>query len=60
MAKPIGDIQTAWLAAVDNRIKLLTSIFSQLLPIKLGAYEPILHAKVTELRVKETNALRKF
>ena len=71
MAKPTRDIQVAWMAAVDTRIKLLvshskpsltsqTSIFSQLLPIKLGAYEQILHAKVTDLRAIETNALRKF
>jgi len=37
-----------------------TSVFSQLLPIKLGAYEKPLMAKVAGLRFKETLELRGF
>ncbi|KAJ7669760.1 P-loop containing nucleoside triphosphate hydrolase protein [Mycena rosella] len=56
----VGPAQKAWLAAVDVRIKLLTSVLGQLLPIKLGAYEPALAHKINALRKLETQALRRF
>ncbi|KAJ7669754.1 hypothetical protein B0H17DRAFT_1141992 [Mycena rosella] len=40
----VGPAQKAWLAAVD------TSVLGQLLPIKLGAYEPALAHKINALR----------
>ncbi|KAJ7644824.1 P-loop containing nucleoside triphosphate hydrolase protein [Roridomyces roridus] len=56
----VAPAQKAWLAAIDNRIKLLTSVLSQLLPIKLGAYEPALATKINGLRAAETHALKRF
>ncbi|KAJ7764164.1 P-loop containing nucleoside triphosphate hydrolase protein [Mycena maculata] len=56
----VGPAQKAWLAAIDIRIKLLTSVLGQLLPIKLGAYESSLERKINALRKTETKALRHF
>ncbi|KAF7344045.1 hypothetical protein MVEN_01694000 [Mycena venus] len=56
----VGAAQKEWLKAVDVRIKLLTSVLGQLLPIKLGAYEAALEAKINALRKLETQALRSF
>ncbi|KAJ7653017.1 P-loop containing nucleoside triphosphate hydrolase protein [Mycena rosella] len=56
----VGPAQKAWLAAIDVRIKLLTSVLGQLLPIKLGAYEAALAHKINALRARETQALRHF
>ncbi|KAJ7164505.1 P-loop containing nucleoside triphosphate hydrolase protein [Mycena filopes] len=56
----VGSAQKTWLKAMDARIKLLTSVLNQLLPIKLGAYETPLAAKITALRGAETLALGRF
>ncbi|KAJ7139196.1 P-loop containing nucleoside triphosphate hydrolase protein [Mycena epipterygia] len=56
----VGPAQKAWLAAIDVRIKLLTSVLGQLLPIKLGAYESSLERKINALRKIETQALKRF
>ncbi|KAJ7886118.1 hypothetical protein B0H14DRAFT_3856642 [Mycena olivaceomarginata] len=56
----VGAARKAWLKAVDVRIKLLTSVLGQLLPIKLGAYEAVLGAKINALRELETKALGSF
>ncbi|KAF7364178.1 hypothetical protein MSAN_01077100 [Mycena sanguinolenta] len=55
-----GSAQKRWLAAMDIRIQLFTSVLGQLLPIKLGAYEDALSAKITALRMRETAAYRSF
>ncbi|KAJ7747834.1 P-loop containing nucleoside triphosphate hydrolase protein [Mycena metata] len=52
--------QRTWLKALDARIKLLTSVLNQLLPIKLGVYEVPLSAKLSALRGLETQALGKY
>ncbi|KAJ7186396.1 P-loop containing nucleoside triphosphate hydrolase protein [Mycena filopes] len=56
----VGGAQKAWLKATDARIKLLTSVLNQLLPIKLSAYEGALSAKINALRTRETEALGRF
>ncbi|KAJ6612057.1 P-loop containing nucleoside triphosphate hydrolase protein [Mycena sp. CBHHK59/15] len=56
----VGAAQKEWLKAIDVRIKLLTSVLGQLLPIKLGAYEASFEAKINALRKLETQALRSF
>ncbi|KAJ7734086.1 P-loop containing nucleoside triphosphate hydrolase protein [Mycena metata] len=56
----VGAAQKAWLAALDIRIKLLTSVLGQLLPIKLGAYEAPLESKIHSLRKIEAQALKRF
>ncbi|KAJ6617219.1 P-loop containing nucleoside triphosphate hydrolase protein [Mycena sp. CBHHK59/15] len=52
--------QNAWLTATDARIRLLTSVLGQLLPIKLGAYEVALESKINALRKLETEAFGRF
>ncbi|KAJ6524323.1 P-loop containing nucleoside triphosphate hydrolase protein [Mycena capillaripes] len=56
----VGAAQKAWLKAIDVRIKFLTSVLGQLLPIKLGAYEGPLSQKINALRALETQALKGF
>ncbi|KAK7018259.1 P-loop containing nucleoside triphosphate hydrolase protein [Favolaschia claudopus] len=56
----VGAAQKRWLEATDGRVRVLTSVLSQLLPIKLGAYSPALAAKITELREVEARALGRF
>ncbi|KAJ7216700.1 P-loop containing nucleoside triphosphate hydrolase protein [Mycena rebaudengoi] len=56
----VGAAQQAWLKAIDIRIKFLASVLGQLLPIKLGAYESALEAKINTLRKIETEAQRRF
>ncbi|KAJ7737650.1 P-loop containing nucleoside triphosphate hydrolase protein [Mycena olivaceomarginata] len=56
----VGAAQAEWLKALDVWIKLITSVLGQLLPIKLGAYEAALEAKISALRKLETDAFRTF
>ncbi|KAJ7880551.1 ABC transporter type 1, transmembrane domain-containing protein [Mycena olivaceomarginata] len=56
----VGAAQNAWLTATDARIRLLTSVLGQLLPIKLGAYEAALEGKINALRKLETEAFGRF
>ncbi|KAJ7163527.1 P-loop containing nucleoside triphosphate hydrolase protein [Mycena crocata] len=56
----VGVAHKVWLKAMDVRIKLLTSVLGQLLPIKLGAYETPLEGKINTLRKLETEALKRF
>ncbi|KAF7339143.1 hypothetical protein MVEN_01991200 [Mycena venus] len=56
----VGAAQNAWLTATDARIRLLTSVLGQLLPIKLGAYEAALEGKINALRTRETAAFGRF
>ncbi|KAK7008519.1 hypothetical protein R3P38DRAFT_2643731 [Favolaschia claudopus] len=60
VSRYVGAAQRAWLAAIDTRIKLLTSTLNHLLPIKLGAYTHPLSARVNALRLIEARALRRF
>lgn len=56
----IGRAQTKWMASIDARIKLLSSVLHQLSPIKLSSYERPLIGKISALRHVETNALRGY
>ncbi|QRV93384.1 ABC transporter [Ceratobasidium sp. AG-Ba] len=49
----LGKSQTAWLASTDRRIKLISSIISNLMPIKMSAYEKKLEEKVARYREEE-------
>ncbi|KAK7045035.1 P-loop containing nucleoside triphosphate hydrolase protein [Favolaschia claudopus] len=60
VSRYVGAAQRTWLAAIDTRIKLLTSTLNHLLPIKLGAYTHPLSARVNALRMNEARALRRF
>ncbi|KAK7017726.1 P-loop containing nucleoside triphosphate hydrolase protein [Favolaschia claudopus] len=60
ISRIVGAAQRGWLEATDGRVRVLTSVLSQLLPIKLGAYSPALAAKITQLREVEARALGRF
>ncbi|KAJ6447824.1 hypothetical protein C8R45DRAFT_1047297 [Mycena sanguinolenta] len=55
ISRSVGAAQKVWLAAIDVRIKLLTSALSQLLPIKLAAYEGPLSEKIAALRKRPSH-----
>ncbi|KAF8312074.1 P-loop containing nucleoside triphosphate hydrolase protein [Clavulina sp. PMI_390] len=56
----IGKRQAAWLAATDNRIKLLSSILGNIIPIKMSGYEAPLAQRVLQLRRKEIKHMESF
>ncbi|KAF8596483.1 P-loop containing nucleoside triphosphate hydrolase protein, partial [Ceratobasidium sp. AG-I] len=52
--------QTIWLEATDKRMKLLGSVISNLLPIKMAAYEVPFTKKVTQVRNEEMRGVSRF
>ncbi|QRW07534.1 ABC transporter [Ceratobasidium sp. AG-Ba] len=56
----LGKSQTAWLASTDRRIKLISSIISNLMPIKMSAYEKKLEEKVARYREEEMKGAASF
>ncbi|KAG8708858.1 hypothetical protein FRC09_000997 [Ceratobasidium sp. 395] len=52
--------QTVWLAATDKRMKLIGSMLSNLIPIKMSAYEIPFMRKVKELRDGELHGATRF
>ncbi|EIN12078.1 P-loop containing nucleoside triphosphate hydrolase protein [Punctularia strigosozonata HHB-11173 SS5] len=55
---PIGKRQAAWLKSTDERVKFLSSVLQNFLPIKWARYEGILARKAAELRIAETKHAR--
>lgn len=60
LGKPIGKRQAQWLAATDKRIKLLSSILGNIVPIKMSGYEQLLGNRILQLRQKEMTEARSF
>ncbi|KAF8312075.1 P-loop containing nucleoside triphosphate hydrolase protein [Clavulina sp. PMI_390] len=60
LGQPIGTRQAAWLAATDKRIKLLSSVLANIIPIKLSGYEGPLAQRLLDLRKKEIDQMRNF
>lgn len=60
LGKPVAARQTRWLAATDKRIKLLSSVLGNIVPIKMSGYERQLGAKVLDLRHKEMLEAKSF
>ncbi|KAF8595654.1 hypothetical protein BDV93DRAFT_501066 [Ceratobasidium sp. AG-I] len=58
--KIIGGRYGAWMAATDKRIKLTASVISNLVPIKMSAYEAPLASKLGVLRDAEMARASKF
>ncbi|KAG8724645.1 hypothetical protein FRC09_016190 [Ceratobasidium sp. 395] len=52
--------QTVWLAATDKRMKLIGSMLSNLIPIKMSAYEIPFMRKVKEIRDGEMHGATRF
>lgn len=59
-AKLAGTRQTVWSAKTDERIKFLSSVIAQLLPIKFFAYESYIARKADQLRKIEIRALKRL
>ncbi|KAG8697410.1 hypothetical protein FRC09_007892 [Ceratobasidium sp. 395] len=56
----MGKSQARWLAATDKRIKLISSVISNLMPIKMSAYEKRLEEKVAKYREEEMKGAASF
>ncbi|KAG9076600.1 hypothetical protein FRC06_009417, partial [Ceratobasidium sp. 370] len=56
----MGKRQATWLAATDRRIKLISSVISNLMPIKMSAYEKKLEEKVARYREEEMKGAASF
>ncbi|KAG8744004.1 hypothetical protein FRC10_010983 [Ceratobasidium sp. 414] len=56
----MGKRQATWLAATDRRIKLISSVVSNLMPIKMSAYEKKLEEKVARYREEEMKGAASF
>jgi ATP-binding cassette, subfamily C (CFTR/MRP), member 1 len=55
---PIAGRQAAWLKATDDRVKFLSSVFQNFLPIKWARYEDVLARKAADLRGTESRHAR--
>ncbi|KAH8077273.1 P-loop containing nucleoside triphosphate hydrolase protein [Cristinia sonorae] len=60
VSKRVGASQKLWLAATDKRVKFISSIINNLLPIKWSSYESVLAKRVAELRANEMKQAKKF
>ncbi|KAG8697376.1 hypothetical protein FRC09_007907 [Ceratobasidium sp. 395] len=56
----MGKSQARWLAATDKRIKLISSVITNLMPIKMSAYEKKLEEKVAKYREEEMKGAASF
>lgn len=60
LSRHIDDLQEAWSAVTDNRVRLISSVLHQITGVKLSAYEPELVAKVEGVRQTELTAMKRF
>lgn len=60
ISKGVGAAQKQWLGSTDKRVKFLTSIVHNFLPMKLSHYEDIVAEHAAYLRDQEMNAARSF
>ncbi|KAH9846462.1 P-loop containing nucleoside triphosphate hydrolase protein [Lenzites betulinus] len=60
LSRHIDDLQEAWSAVTDGRVRLISSILHQITGVKLSAYEPELVRKVESVRHTELTAMRRF
>ncbi|KAJ6583769.1 P-loop containing nucleoside triphosphate hydrolase protein [Mycena sp. CBHHK59/15] len=60
IGRNIGQNQGKWLAATDKRVKFLSSVIANFLPIKWSNYEDIMAKRATQLRREEMNEANGF
>lgn len=60
IGKKVGSSQKQWLAATDKRVKYISSVINNLLPIKWSSYESVLSKRVAELRTEEMKEAKGF
>jgi hypothetical protein len=52
--------QAAWLAATDKRVKFMSSVIHNILPIKCAHYEKYLARRAAHLRGEEMEMAKRF
>jgi len=60
ISRGVGAAQKQWLGSTDKRVKFLTSIVQNFLPMKLSHYEDVVAKRAAYLRDQEMNAARSF
>ncbi|KAJ7028056.1 P-loop containing nucleoside triphosphate hydrolase protein [Mycena alexandri] len=60
VSKGVGAAHKAWLGATDKRVKFLTSIINNYLPMKLSQYEEVFARRAADLRRQEMKGARSF
>ncbi|KAJ7863186.1 P-loop containing nucleoside triphosphate hydrolase protein [Mycena leptocephala] len=60
ISRGVGAAQKQWLGATDKRVKFLTSVVNNFLPMKLSRYENVLAERAAFLRDKEMVGARAF
>ncbi|KAF7297369.1 hypothetical protein MIND_00970400 [Mycena indigotica] len=59
-SKGVGAAQKQWLGSTDKRVKFLTSVFQNFLPMKLSHYEDAVSQRAEYLRAQEMKGASKF
>ncbi|KAJ7664453.1 P-loop containing nucleoside triphosphate hydrolase protein [Mycena polygramma] len=60
ISKGVGAAHMQWLGATDKRVKFLTSLVHNFLPVKLSRYEDVLAKRAAYLRAQEMTGARSF
>jgi hypothetical protein len=60
VSKGIGAAHGAWMGSTDKRIKFLSSIINNYLPMKLSHYENVFATRAAKLRTDEMKGARSF
>ncbi|KAJ6594611.1 P-loop containing nucleoside triphosphate hydrolase protein [Mycena capillaripes] len=60
ISKGVGTAQRIWLKSTDKRIRFLTSVVHNYLPVKLSGYENVLADYAISLRAREMDGARSF
>jgi ATP-binding cassette subfamily C (CFTR/MRP) protein 1 len=60
ISQGVGTAQGLWLASTDKRVKYLTSVLHNYLPMKWSRYEDVVGARAAELRAEEMKGAHTF
>lgn len=60
ISKGVGAAHKQWLGATDKRVKFLTSLVHNFIPVKLSRYEDVLAKRAAYLRSQEMTGARSF
>jgi ATP-binding cassette subfamily C (CFTR/MRP) protein 1 len=52
--------QAAWLTATDRRVKFMSSVIQNILPVKCARYEEVLAQRAAQLRGEEMDKAKQF
>lgn len=60
ISQGIGSAQGLWLASTDKRVKYLTSVLHNYLPMKWSRYEDVVGVRAAQLRSEEMKGAQSF